>query len=63
MRENLNLNFTIKKRIHTNLFMDGAASLFYGGWSDFECGEGGQPLVLVDPQIEYTACYKVPQNA
>jgi len=33
----------------------------YGGWLDQECGEGGQPLVLVNPLIHLYGMRKVPK--
>jgi len=51
------MTFLIKNRINTYLFIDETAALYKvddqtdqrWNWS-----EGGQPLVLVDPRIEYT---------
>jgi len=41
------MTFPIKKRINTELFIDIMAALY-----TVEHGKGGQPLVLVNPQIK-----------
>jgi len=43
------MTIPIKKRINTELFIDRTAALYIAKWSDQECGEGGQPLVLGIP--------------
>jgi len=52
------VTFPIKKRINTELFVDRMAAFYVvDGWIKDENVVGrGQPMVMVDPQIEYTTC-------
>jgi len=53
--ENPVMTFPIKKRIETEIFIGRNAALFIqnGGIKDMNKREGGQPFVLVDPQINH----------